>query len=657
MHRKLILTFILWCAVINIARAQEMGASLSAIWANDGCDKVTKDELRATNGINVKSSVWDGSKISIFGAKNEIVSFNVILESAKNDVSGVRIEFDRLVGPDNSVIASKQVTKDEAFNFIGRNIELFYIRYLQIKGLSRLSYEPSYDERHVPARLRLPYKLPKGTSTGLFEDRPDANKFYPDIAVPLEAVGIFDIKKGENQSIWVDIYIPKDSPAGLYKGEVKVHEGEQLSAKIPVNLEVLPFVLPDVPSAKTMIYYSDEDINDRYLGKKWPDMSKETLANMKRKIAIWKNHHLLAHRHKVSLIDDGRTSIDSDLIKMWTPVLTGNLFTIQNGYDGPGIGVSSGVYSIGTYGGWRNRWDEESKEAMWQNTDNWVWLFEKKFPNVEYFLYLLDEPKDKILPDVEKWASWVKENPGIGHRLKTLVTENIVKASKYTPSVDIAFTGWGDTAVWKPVVDLYNKEGKQYWAYNGRRPMTGSFAIEDDGVALRVLAWTQFKHKVARWFYWEATQYKNSSHVSVETNVFRTAWTFGREGGYNPKYGDTGPNYNNGDGVLFYPGTEMRYPEDNYGLLGPIASLRLKLWRRGIQDVDYLTMAAKVNPEKVNAIVQDMIPKTLWEVGVTDPKDPSYVHTDISWSTDPDVWEKARRELANIIIAGNEVKQ
>ncbi|HSV43552.1 MAG TPA: hypothetical protein VLJ10_03270, partial [Candidatus Bathyarchaeia archaeon] len=95
-----------------------------------------------------------------------------------------------------------------------------------------------------------------------------------------------------------------------------------------------------------------------------------------------------------------------------------------------------------------------------------------------------------------------------------------------------------------------------------------------------------------------------------------------------------------------------RYPQENYGLDGPIASLRLKLWRRGLQDHEYLTMAAKYDPEAVNTLVQKMIPKVLWEVGVSNPKDPTYVHTDISWSTDPDVWEAARRQLAEIILKG-----
>ncbi len=200
-------------------------------------------------------------------------------------------------------------------------------------------------------------------------------------------------------------------------------------------------------------------------------------------------------------------------------------------------------------------------------------------------------------------------------------------------------------------MEKLRKEGKEYWAYNGERPSCGSFMTEDDGVALRVVAWTQFKHGVSRWFYWQSTHYRNTSRVGYETDVFEQAQTFGRlNDKLHPKYGETGSNYMNGDGVLFYPGTDTKYPKNSYGLPGPIASLRLKLWRRGIQDADYLAMAAKTAPDKVDALVRKMVPKTLWEVGVADPKDPSYVHADISWSIHPDDWESARRTLADIIM-------
>ena len=84
-------------------------------------------------------------------------------------------------------------------------------------------------------------------------------------------------------------------------------------------------------------------------------------------------------------------------------------------------------------------------------------------------------------------------------------------------------------------------------------------------------------------------------------------------------------------------------------MMGPFASLRLKHWRRGIQDVDYLTLAAAIDPARTVQIVDSLIPRILWEVGVTESEDPTWVLADISWSTDPDVWEAARAELADII--------
>jgi hypothetical protein len=87
--------------------------------------------------------------------------------------------------------------------------------------------------------------------------------------------------------------------------------------------------------------------------------------------------------------------------------------------------------------------------------------------------------------------------------------------------------------------------------------------------------------------------------------------------------------------------------------MGPLASLRLKHWRRGIQDVDYLALAAEIDPASTAEIVEALIPQVLWEYGVGDPEDPTWVLTDISWPTDPDVWEAARGELADIIEGGS----
>src|SRR5205814_2116024 len=132
---------------------------------------------------------------------------------------------------------------------------------------------------------------------------------------------------------------------------------------------------------------------------------------------------------------------------------------------------------------------------------------------------------------------------------------------------------------------------KRFYMYNAHRPASGSTATDDDGVALRELAWGQYKKHVNRWFFWESTYYNNYQGGMGETNVYQKAQTFGSKNSVDAILGETGWNYANGDGVLFYPGTDMVYPTDSYGVQGPFASLRLKDWRRGLQDVDYLTLA------------------------------------------------------------------
>jgi hypothetical protein len=335
--------------------------------------------------------------------------------------------------------------------------------------------------------------------------------------------------------------------------------------------------------------------------------------------------------------------------------LNGHLFSELYGYDGPGLREGNGIYSIGTYRtwGWKR---EHSEEAMHEHTDAWESWFQKfvkdqKIADIERFLYLIDESDD--YQETENWARWIKSNKGLGNKLKSFATIALPHAVQDVPSLDIAASLFvvGDTSTWQKAADAVaaSKSGKQFWLYNAKRPATGSFATEDDGVALRELSWAQFKKNIGRWFFWESTYYDDFQSGTGRNNVMRKAQTIGAYARHDPMYGDMGFNYSNGDGVLFYPGTDTVFPEDSYGVKGPLASLRLKHWRRGIQDVDYLTLASKIAPERVSAIVQRMVPKTLWDLGVADPQDPTWTVADIAWSINPDDWERARAELADII--------
>jgi hypothetical protein len=639
------------------ASAEQRPASdkvLTAVWANTGEDKVAQDEIRSkSSNPTLLNSVWDGRNVRLVGARNEIVAFNLILEAGSSRrAAAVSVEFNRLTGPGEFSLSSEPVPNPAGvFDWTRRDIELFYVRYLRIRGLSALSYE-TYDERHIPSRFQRP-KAADGSYRGGWADRPDHDRHYPDIAVPMELVPTFSIAPGQNQSVWADIYIPKDAPAGLFKGEVIIRAAGVVEYRMPVELTVRNFTLPDVPSAKTMVATSYHDVAERYTGVAYPNPNspQDKLTKL-----VMDRQFLLAHRHKISLIDDnsGASVWNRNQPRPeWEPRLSGELFTPAHGYRGPGTGVGNNVFSIATYGRWQDWWGTPSSEVMWKRTNAWESWFAANYPSTDRFLYLIDESEDYA--QTETWAGWMKSNPGVGAKLKSFATLDLVLAYVHVPSLDVAASWFrvGDTSAWQTAVDKFRAQnGRQFYLYNGQRPASGSFAIEDDGVALRELAWGQYKKNIDRWFFWEATYYNDYQGGRGLTNVFQTAQTFGGPPKFDPVFGMKGWNSSNGDGLLLYPGIDRAFPSESYGLPGPIASLRLKYWRRGIQDVDYVTMAAKVNPKAVAALVQKMVPKVLWEIGVADPSDPTWVRAPTSWSTDPDDWEAARLQLADIIETG-----
>ncbi len=627
-----------------------MGITGLQIWANDGSDKVTQDEQRAfCDPVAQKNSVWDGTTIKLFGAKNEVVAFNLVLEAIKAAAPNVSVSFDTLNGPGGSVIRSVPANPTGIFDWTNRNIELFYVRYLQINGLSTSGYG-SIDERQVPKRLQRPW-TGDGLANGGWLDRPDHNKFYPDIAVPLELEPTFNIAAGQNQSIWTDIFIPKNSAPGIYTGNVTVSQNGTTVTTVPVQLTVRGFALPDVPSSKTMVYLGYADLSERYYGQRYVDNDPVKGPGLD---LIRDRHFQMAHRHKIAMIDENdpweasEYGIDAPRA-VWLPRLNGSLFTAAKGYDGPGIGTGNGIYTVGTYGIWT--WSHTDEQEMWDHTNAWESWFIANSPSTTRYMFLEDEPPASDYAQIQQWNKWIHENPGPGSTIRTFVATSLLDAnSSLNGLASVGSTiGQGDTATWQTALDSWKAKGKTFMMYNGKRPASGTFATEAEGLDLREIPWGQFKKGVDRWFFWESTYYNDYQYGRSENNLFHDAQTFGTNDYDDSSLGRTGSNYMNGNGVLFYPGTDTVHQADSYGVEGPIASIRLKLWRRGIQDVDYLTLAMAKSPARTKAIIDALVPKVLWENGVNEINDPSFVKAPLGWSANPDDWEAARAQLADII--------
>jgi len=105
-------------------------ASISTIWAvNDG-EKVERDDL---NNPNRKQKLaWDGRKIKIFGARNEIIAFQVIVEAGTDGIRQLSARLPSLRQQKGSGRITYFAPAKDPTDYVQRPIQLFSVNYMYI---------------------------------------------------------------------------------------------------------------------------------------------------------------------------------------------------------------------------------------------------------------------------------------------------------------------------------------------------------------------------------------------------------------------------------------------------------------------------------------------------------------------------------------------
>lgn len=634
-------------------------------WVTDGGYKPTMDDTYGISNTSVveNTRIWDGSLATPFQAKNEINGFALVLENGTGaDSTQVSVDWPVFTHESGDyVISSTPMAKTQLWDFRTKPINMYHVRYLPIEGLSQIQWE-FYDEQHVPERFQATYALNgngQGIRSGGWSSRADHDKWYPDILVPFELIvgSTFTIAASSSQVIWVDVYVPKDAPSGVYTSTITVREGAEVSMRIPINLTVYPFTMPDKPYAKAYTSLGTSDLNRYTHGTATTFQNSNDLNDSK--VVTHLRYRQFLHRYGLHTIGDnglnggcGTDIYTEGPCNEYKVALNGTLYDPTSGYaNAPGIRTPDVGYS---YSGWSSSQWIDTEASFCKNVNIWQKWFDENAPDIDHWLYMIDEPSSAVIADkVNRWSTWIKNCPAPGNRFPSMTTarEDVLLSSapntRYVATTLNLRTAAERIAAHNAFIT--NPE-RRSWHYNGVRPWWGTMITEDDGVAMRVMMWGQFKMKYDKYFIWRSNFWIDTAHGNRNNDLFKDARTFGNFTTTNATFGKTGFQYQNGDGVLIYPGVNTINTEDDYGATDAVfPSWRLQMWRRGIRDFDVLTMASKVNPRAVNAIVQSIIPKVLYEYGVFNQSDPSFQYGPKSWSSDPNVWELAREQLYNII--------
>jgi hypothetical protein len=144
------------------------------------------------------TAVWDGNKVSVAGCRGEYVSFQVVIERKGDSPIQLAVVTDDLVGPDGSTIRKSDV-------------ELY--RTWLSKNENK-AWQPAYCVP-LPAEGELTV--------------PDPDRKFPEQRV---------------QTVYVDLYVPKNARAGTYTGAIAVSAADAKTL-LPITLTVHDFDMPD----------------------------------------------------------------------------------------------------------------------------------------------------------------------------------------------------------------------------------------------------------------------------------------------------------------------------------------------------------------------------------------------------------------------------
>jgi hypothetical protein len=566
-------------------------AGVRAIWAVSDGEKIDRDDL--ANPLKARNSVWDGKTISLFGARNEIVAFQVIVEADGKGIASLAAALPELKGNGGPIdYGTPSLDPSES---VGRPIQLFSVHYLNV------TKETHADWAWAPGGPAAPRH-----TTG----------WRPVVLVPENARagrGGFPVQVEPNrsQALWIEIYTGRDRRAGTYRGAVTL-QIDGVVGSVPVELEVFDFALSDENSLRAIVYYEPEQ-PELYQGRNLDSA-----------------YHRFAHRQRMELVH----AYDETRVRANPGRFDGSDFSATSGYEGPGEGVGNSIVPATFYGSGSAY---EERASAWKASDAWVSFVEKTLPKALTFLYLPDEPYPAEYPHVRKIAENVRSNPGPGGRLSRFVTKNIV------PELDGAIDIWcvPPQAYDIAKADAERKKGHRVWFYNGGRPQGPALLIDAPATEARVVAWAAFKHDVDVYFFWHGVHWEHNRQKQGERrqNVWADPITFDNRGQPRKPVEDQG--YLNGDGVLLYPGEEKIHPEEDRGLTGPCSTVQLANLRRGLQDHLYLTLARKLALDaEVRDALASVVPHVFSDAGKT-----------VGFAETGETFEAARRTLAAAIVA------
>lgn len=654
--------------------------NITSMWASDGGDKIPREVFYphgAVSSTTTISRTWDGHTISIFSARGETAHFEpILIINSGSSATNVTVAMSSMTCDSGDTIVSVAVSSYNVTDTTTRPIQDFSAWDNVISsGMSTIPYgRDEYEERQYPEDMRVPctvianHCVPDG-GTDLWSNRAFAYKHMPIAWVPEEEYRISSqtFTTGTSHSFFTDIYVSSSIPATQCHGAWRAYEGATLSTSAPVELKIYNVILPPTPSMIEIVDVGNDDTTGRLQGVR--SVSQPLTGN---NLAAVTNVAKMFKAHNMTVVGDNPDVNTNEYPSLeYQRYLNGTAFTGANGYgNARGIGQPAPFYMLGMYTSWTDNPNFSQTNATSFCTAVSSWSVNLgAYSGLKVGMGLQDEAADQTTN--EKWAQWISTSCTIsGAHINAFVTSDlpIVTSSaphaNYPASTSTFGNGISNSSTtWQTDATAYQVgPDSAVFRYNGGTIGQGAvYPYDEAGYVPEANYWGYSKKLCPNGkctgghFDYEGNYWRNSDEVggcgngSGDTDLFNDPCTFGYRSSTDTIWGESGFQYSQGDGVLILYGSDSVYANPSFGFNGPIATFVLKEMRQGIDDVDILSAAYKVNPSSTTALVTQMYPQALWEINCQDPNDCSYAWGDRSWSYGAGNWTVARERA--LIIA------
>ena len=472
--------------------------------------------------------------------------------------------------------------------------------------------------------------------TGVRDRWPDA---LPPLAQPV------DVPAGENQPLWVLVYVPKDAEAGDYSGNVSL-KAEGWSATVPLRLHVWNFTLPEKNHSATAFGLSVGNVY-RYHQLK-TEADKRKVLDMY--FQIFSDHRISPYDLtpmdpiRVKFLpeaDPPRAEVDFSAFDraMARAVEKFHFTNLRLPIRGMGGGTFHARHDpkIGKYGEDTPQYQAMFSSYVRQIEDH---LREKGWLNMVY-IYWFDEPAPR---DYEFVRSGMERLKRYAPGLKRMLTEQVEE--ELAGAVDI----------WCPVSPNYDHEaaekrrahGEQFWWYVccGPKAPYCTLFIDHPATELRIWLWQTWQRNIVGNLVWQATYWTSSAaYPDKPQNPYEDP--MGYVSGYSTPKG-TKRYWGNGDGRFVYPPLAAAVP----GASGPgpvieppVSSIRWEMLREGIEDHEYLYMLRELLAKRRGSLQPQQIAKYEELLRVPD----SITKDMTTFATDPTPIYTHRKKIAEAI--------